>query len=289
MKLQPLRMKCKWLLYMEGFPQVDPNSPIPSPFLTPQHSRHAAARLLPGGLEAPWGQGLFICTSPLEPGPEQGVARGWVPFPLAQVTLSFSNPASAPPCPWHLLRPPPVQGAPEMLAHHYLPSSWDLLTHHLATQEGLGCYYWLCLEFWRHPPPTSAQAKCSAHMGRRWKREWLNKAPCWPGSNQSTTISGTSSLTSFKGSTLEHPVMGFPGGASGKEPTCQCRRPKRHGFDFWSGKIPWRIPWAEEPSGLLDMLKDLASTHAYSWTPRKWELAPCQDRLPHPWNQIATC
>ena len=116
-----------------------------------------------------------------------------------------------------------------------------------------------------------------------------NKAPCWPGSNQSTTISGTSSLTSFKGSTLEHPVMGFPGGASGKEPTCQCRTPKRHGFDFWSGKIPWRIPWAEEPSGLLDMLKDLASTHAYSWTPRKWELAPCQDRLPHPWNQIATC
>ena len=36
---------------------------------------------------------------------------------------------------------------------------------------------------------------------------------------------------------LSHPYMttgnkwGFPGGASGKEHTCQCRRHKRHGFD----------------------------------------------------------
>ena len=33
---------------------------------------------------------------------------------------------------------------------------------------------------------------------------------------------------------------GFPGGASGKEPACQCRRRKRHGLDPWVGKIPWR-------------------------------------------------
>ena len=33
---------------------------------------------------------------------------------------------------------------------------------------------------------------------------------------------------------------GLPGGASGKEPTCQCRRPKRCRFDPWVGKIPWR-------------------------------------------------
>ena len=32
----------------------------------------------------------------------------------------------------------------------------------------------------------------------------------------------------------------FPGDASGKEPTCQCRRCKRHGFDPWVRKIPWR-------------------------------------------------
>ena len=33
--------------------------------------------------------------------------------------------------------------------------------------------------------------------------------------------------------------MGFPGGVSGKEPACQCRRQKRHGLDPWAGKIPW--------------------------------------------------
>ena len=31
---------------------------------------------------------------------------------------------------------------------------------------------------------------------------------------------------------------GFPGGANGKEPTSQCRRHERHGFDPWVGKIP---------------------------------------------------
>ena len=36
---------------------------------------------------------------------------------------------------------------------------------------------------------------------------------------------------------------GFPGGSSGKESTCQCRRHKRHRFSPWVGKIPWRRAW----------------------------------------------
>ena len=32
----------------------------------------------------------------------------------------------------------------------------------------------------------------------------------------------------------------FSGGASRKEPAYQCRRHKRHRFDPWVGKIPWR-------------------------------------------------
>ena len=32
--------------------------------------------------------------------------------------------------------------------------------------------------------------------------------------------------------------LGFPGGASGKEPTCQCRRHKELGLGLWVGKIP---------------------------------------------------
>ena len=34
--------------------------------------------------------------------------------------------------------------------------------------------------------------------------------------------------------------LSFPGGASGKELACQCRRCKRPRFDPWVGKIPWR-------------------------------------------------
>ena len=62
---------------------------------------------------------------------------------------------------------------------------------------------------------------------------------------------------------LQSPMEGFPGGPSGKEPTCQCRSQKRHGFNPWVGKIPleggmathssllaWRIRWTEEPGGL---------------------------------------
>ena len=34
--------------------------------------------------------------------------------------------------------------------------------------------------------------------------------------------------------------VGLPGGASGKEPACQCRRQRRSRFYPWVGKIPWR-------------------------------------------------
>ena len=41
--------------------------------------------------------------------------------------------------------------------------------------------------------------------------------------------------------------LGFPGGTSGKELTCQCRRHKRLRFDPWIGKIPWRKAWQPTP------------------------------------------
>ena len=44
---------------------------------------------------------------------------------------------------------------------------------------------------------------------------------------------------------------GFPGGASGKESACPCRRCKRHGFDPWVRKIPWRRAWQPAPVFLL--------------------------------------
>ena len=56
-------------------------------------------------------------------------------------------------------------------------------------------------------------------------------------------------------------TVGFPGGATGKEPTCQCRDHKRRRFDpsqedplekemeTHSSILAWRIPWTEEPGG----------------------------------------
>ena len=49
----------------------------------------------------------------------------------------------------------------------------------------------------------------------------------------------------FMGTYLE--VRAFPGGTSGKEPACQCRRGKRRGFDPWVRKIPWRRAWQPTP------------------------------------------
>ena len=43
---------------------------------------------------------------------------------------------------------------------------------------------------------------------------------------------------------LLYPNSGLPRGLSGKESACQCRR---HGFDLWVRKIPWRRKWQRTP------------------------------------------
>ena len=42
-------------------------------------------------------------------------------------------------------------------------------------------------------------------------------------------------------------MKGFPGGTSGKESACQCRRCKKRQFNFWAGKIPWSRKWQPTP------------------------------------------
>ena len=48
----------------------------------------------------------------------------------------------------------------------------------------------------------------------------------------------------FKGIYIK---LGFPGGASSKESTCQCGRLKGCGFDPWVGKISWSRKWHLTP------------------------------------------
>ena len=62
---------------------------------------------------------------------------------------------------------------------------------------------------------------------------------------------------------LDQPIEyeGFPGGTSGKEPTCQCRRYKRCRFDPWAGKISWRRAWQTTPVFLPNIDRGLATYH----------------------------
>ena len=81
--------------------------------------------------------------------------------------------------------------------------------------------------------------------------------------------------------------MGFPGGASGKEPTCQCRRhketwvqsldqedPLEEGMITHSSILAWRTPCTEKPGGLQStglqrvwhLWSDLACTRTKSNT-----------------------
>ena len=60
-------------------------------------------------------------------------------------------------------------------------------------------------------------------------------------------------------------LLGFPGGASGKESAWQCGRPEtqvqslgwgdplEEGIATHSSMLAWRIPWTEEPGGLQSM------------------------------------
>ena len=77
--------------------------------------------------------------------------------------------------------------------------------------------------------------------------------------------------------------LGFPGGARGKEPACQCRRYEtwvlflgqedslEKGMAIHSSVRAWRIPWTEEPGGLQSIglqrvghdQRDLAGARAW--------------------------
>ena len=60
---------------------------------------------------------------------------------------------------------------------------------------------------------------------------------------------GSQSQTRLKwlSSSSSRNTKGFPGGTSGKEPTCQCKRHKGHRFNPWDGKISWRRSWQPTP------------------------------------------
>ena len=74
-----------------------------------------------------------------------------------------------------------------------------------------------------------------------------------------------------------HKYGGFPGGASMEEPTGQCRRQKRRGFNPWVGKIPWRRARQSTPVSCLENPHGQRSLAGHSpWGLRvrhNWELS----------------
>ena len=63
---------------------------------------------------------------------------------------------------------------------------------------------------------------------------------------------------------LCHGYIWINPGGSGKELTCQCRRPNRHGFDPWVGKSPWRKAWQPIPIFLPEESHGQRSLAGYS-------------------------
>ena len=65
--------------------------------------------------------------------------------------------------------------------------------------------------------------------------------------------------------------MGFPGGTSGKEHTCQYRRQKRPRFYSWVRKIPWRRAWQPTPVLLPEEFHG-QNLEGYSpWGYKEWD------------------
>ena len=82
-------------------------------------------------------------------------------------------------------------------------------------------------------------------------------------------------------------LLGFSGGAGGKDPTCQCRRRRRLGFDPWVGKIPWRREWQPNPVFLPSPMDRGAWWVAKSQTWLKW-LHACMVLLMGPPSWLGT-
>ena len=56
-------------------------------------------------------------------------------------------------------------------------------------------------------------------------------------------------------------LVGFPEGSDGKESTHQC---KRHKFDLWVRKIPWRGKWQPTPVFLPGRVQGQRGLAGYS-------------------------
>ena len=100
----------------------------------------------------------------------------------------------------------------------------------------------------------------ACHCRRGGFHPWVGKSP-WRRKWQPTPVFSTERLTLSLFSWFN---LGFPGGTSGKEPTCHCRRHTRLGFDLSVGKSPWRRKWQPAPVVLPGESRGQRSLAGYS-------------------------
>ena len=110
-------------------------------------------------------------------------------------------------------------GAPKNKVYH----CFHCFSIYLPWSDGTGCHD-LCF------------LNEGSSQSRNLQQSWL-KLPLGDSSWTTPQPEDPASLSHFCSFTC------FPGGSSGKKPTCQCKRHKRHGFNPWVQKIPWRRKW----------------------------------------------
>ena len=115
---------------------------------------------------------------------------------------------------------------------------------------------------------ASSQMIVSLNVAKREEVEWeliacFFRAPCRPD-------------LPYQSRVLDRP-LGIPGGTTGKNPACQCRRLKRHGFNPWVRKIPWRRTWQPTPVFLP------GESHRGAW----WATVHWLHRVGHDWSNFA--
>ena len=87
-------------------------------------------------------------------------------------------------------------------------------------------------------PPVVREATAYAEGAAQKGRAFISLRPGETGKSRAfVDPRGTRSMRNKRAFLVPRP-WGFPGGASGKEPTCQCRRCQRRGFGPWFRRSP---------------------------------------------------
>ena len=129
----------------------------------------------------------------------------------------------------------------------------------------LFCHLHSCASLFSLPKWIPIGPTYIAHSCIRRSR-WGQMLPCPLGVCHPGQIGLEMNLTSVSSCSLLPAVLGFPGGSAVKQSACQCRR---HEFDPWVRKIPWRRKWQPTPTFLPGNIHGQSSLVGYSPWGRK--------------------